>query len=304
MNEVNIDEGIQLSIVIVSFNTKGLLKDCLISLKMAAKNLQSEIFVVDNNSQDGSAQTVRRQFPWVKLIANSVNRGFSKANNQAIKRARGKYILILNPDTKVLPETLTKMTKFMEQNPQIGVATCRVELPDGALDVDCRRHFPTPWRSFCHFSNLAKIFKGSKIFDQYNYGYLSAGFEHEIDACMGAFMIIPRSLIRRVGMFDEDFFFYGEDLDWCFRFREAGYKVVYTPRTKIIHYKGAASGIKKNSQHLSRATKESKKRALVESTRAMRLFYQKHYKNKYPKPLTWLVFTAIKLIEIYRLSKV
>lgn len=293
-----------LSVVIVSYNTKELLAGCLKSVKIAAKNLEAEVFVVDNNSHDGSAQMVKKDFPWVKLMENADNLGFSKANNQAIKKARGKYVLILNPDTRVLPDTFTKMIKFMDKNPQVGVATCRVEFPNGNLDVDCRRHFPTPWRSFCHFSGLSKLFKGSKIFDQYNYGYLPNKNEHEVDACVGAFMIVPKQAIKKVGVFDEDFFFYGEDLDWCWRFKEAGYKIVYTPITKIIHYKGASSGIKESSRQLTKATKESKTKALKESIRAMRIFYKKHFENKYPFFINWLMYLAMWFLEKYRLSRV
>lgn len=293
-----------LSVVIVSYNTKELLADCLRSVSIAAKTIKTEVFVVDNNSRDGSAQMVKNNFPQVKLIANRDNRGFSKANNQAIKLARGKYVLILNPDTRVLPDTFTKMIKFMDENPDVGVATCRVEFPNGSLDVDCRRHFPTPWRSFCHFCGLSKIFRGSKIFDQYNYGYLPQDRQHEIDACVGAFMIIRKSAIKKVGMFDEEFFFYGEDLDWCWRFREKGYKIVYTPITKIIHYKGASSGIKKSSQELTKATRQSKRVVMRQSIRAMRIFYRKHFENKYPFFINWLMYSSMWILEKYRLSKV
>ncbi|MDO8487546.1 MAG: glycosyltransferase family 2 protein [Candidatus Curtissbacteria bacterium] len=293
-----------LSVVIVSYNTKELLVDCLKSVKVASGNLKAEVFVVDNNSRDSSALMVKKDFPWVKLIANADNRGFSKANNQAIKLARGKYVLILNPDTRILVDTFTKMIQFMDENPGVGVATCRVEFPNGNLDVDCRRHFPTPWRAFTHFSGLAKVFKGSRLFDQYNYGYLPDGREHEIDACVGAFMIIPKKAIQKVGMFDEDFFFYGEDLDWCWRFRENGYKIVYTPITKIIHYKGASSGIKKSSQEVTKATAESKKMVMRQSVRAMRIFYKKHFENKYPFFINWLMYSSMWLLEKYRLSRV
>lgn len=293
-----------LSVVIVSYNTKELLSDCLKSASVAAKTIKAEVFVVDNNSHDGSSQMVAKSFSWVKLISNLDNRGFSKANNQAIKLARGKYVLILNPDTRVLPGTFTKMIKFMEENPDIGVATCRVEFPNGSLDVDCRRHFPTPWRSFCHFSGLSKIFKGSKIFDQYNYGYLPDGREHEIDACVGAFMIIPKKAIQKIGLFDETFFFYGEDLDWCWRFKESGYKIVYTPITKIIHYKGASSGIKKSSQEITKATSQSRKIVMSQSVRAMRIFYKKHLEDKYPFFINWLMYSSMWVLEKYRLAKV
>ena len=292
-----------LSIIIVSFNTRQLLKDCLDSIGSATNNIKLEIFVVDNNSSDGTAAMIKKDYPKVKLLANKKNLGFSKANNQALKLAKGKYVLILNPDTKLAHDTISEMIKFMEENPKIAVSTCNVELPNGQLDRDCRRHFPTPWRAFCHFSKLEKLFPRSRLFDQYYFGYLSPATEHEIDSCVGAFMMVRQSIVKKVGLFDEDFFFYGEDLDWCWRFKDAGYKIRYTPITKIIHYKGAASGIKSASKHISKATKESKKKALVESTRAMELFYKKHYVNEYPFFITWLVIFGIKLLGQIRLWK-
>lgn len=289
------------SIVIVSFNTKELLADCLKSVLAAAKNLKVEIFVSDNNSHDGTAKMVKENFPAVNLIANKTNLGFSKANNIAIRKCRGKYLLVLNPDTRIMADTLVKMQGYMENHQDVGIATCRVELPNGELDPDCRRHFPTPWRAFSHFSGLAKIFRGSKVFDQYYFGYRSADGEHEIDACHGAFMMVKRSALAKVGLFDEDFFFYGEDLDWCWRFKEKGYKIMFAPITKIIHYKGAASGMKQISKHLTKATRESKRKALVESTRAMKLFYQKHYQDKYPFFVNWLMYLGIWILGKYRL---
>lgn len=294
----------QLSVVIVSYNTEELLKSCLESVKIALKNIEGEIFVVDNNSHDDSVKMVREIFPKVTLIANKKNLGFSKANNQALKKAKGKYFLILNPDTKVPQDNFTKIINFMDKNPKVAVSTCRVELADGSLDKDCRRHFPTPWRSLSHFFLLDKLFKGSKIFDSYYMGYVPDNIEHEIDACVGAFMFVRSSTAKKVGLFDEDFFFYGEDLDWCYRFRKAGYKIFYTPITKIIHYKGVSSGIKKSSRHLSKATIESKEKAIRESTRAMRLFYQKHFVNTYNPVVKYLVFTAVTFVEYWRLFKI
>ena len=192
----------------------------------------------------------------------------------------------------------------MDVRKDVGVATCRVEFPTGKLDRDCRRHFPTPWRAFCHFTGLSKLFPKSKLFDAYYMGYQPDNKENEVDACSGAFMFIRKSAIDKVGLFDEDFFFYGEDLDWCWRFWENGYKIVYTPITKIIHYKGVSSGIKKDTQKISKATKESKKRVLVESIRAMRLFYNKHYRQRYPSIVNWLVLSAVKLLGFIRLLKI
>jgi len=293
-----------LSIIIVSYNTKELLLECLESIQKGRKKIDTEIYVVDNNSHDGSPQQVEKKYPDVILINNNLNLGFSKANNLALKKIKSKYVLILNPDTKLMPDTLTKMIEYISNDNQIGVATCRVELPNGDLDKDCRRHFPTPWRSFCHFIKLSKVFKGSQVFDQYYMGYKSEKTAHEVDSCVGAFMLVKTSAIEKVGLFDEDFFFYGEDLDWCWRFKEAGYKIMFTPITKITHYKGAASGIKAPSMHLSKATIESKKRAVHESTRAMELFYHKHYKHVYPSFLTWIVISSVKILEYFRLVKV
>lgn len=292
-----------ISAIIVSFNVRELLSACIKSVIESAESLKIEIFVVDNNSHDGSSQEVRNNFPNVKLLSNKKNLGFSKANNQAIKKAKGKYILILNPDTVMEKDTLLKMKQFMDKNPKIGISTCRVELPDGNLDHDCRRLFPTPWKALCHFSGISKLFRGSGVFDQYYMGFADSSLEHEIDACAGAFMLVRNAAIKKVGLFDEDFFFYGEDLDWCWRFKEKGYKIVYTPITKIVHYKGVSSGIKKHSKHLSKATKESKRKALSESTRAMELFYKKHYLNKYPLFITSFVIFSIKLLQYLRIAK-
>ena len=300
----SVSHNLQISIIIVSYNTRELLTDCLKSIAVSTKEFETETFVVDNNSKDETVKTVKSKFPWVNLTANPTNVGFSRANNQALKRAKGKYILILNPDTKLLPDTLSKMYDLMENRPdETAVATCKVELPFGGLDKDCRRRFPTPWRAMTHFSGLSKLFPKSNIFAQYYMGDIPISEEHEVDACVGAFMFIRKNAIDKVGYFDEDFFFYGEDLDLCFRFKDAGYKILYTPITKIIHYKGAASGLKSHSRHLSKATVESKRNAIRESVRAMRLFYQKHYKHKYPGIITHPVLWAVKMIEIIRLAK-
>ncbi|KKQ90153.1 MAG: Glycosyl transferase family 2 [Candidatus Curtissbacteria bacterium GW2011_GWC2_38_9] len=292
-----------LSIIIVSYNTKELLVDCLKSIQKAFQFISAEVFVVDNNSSDRTVSLIKKKFPKIKLIANKQNLGFSKANNQAIREAQGKYILILNPDTRLMSDTIIKMIDFMQDNPQVAVSTCKVELPNGQLDRDCRRHFPTPWRAFCHFAGLSKIFATSQILDQYYYGYLPDDHQHEIDSCAGAFMMVRKSAIAEVGLFDEDFFFYGEDLDWCYRFKKAGFKIVYTPITKIIHYKGAASGMKSTSAHLTKATRESKKKAIAESIRAMELFYKKHFTSQYPFFITWLVILGIKILGQIRLLR-
>ena len=294
-----------LSIIIVNYNVKDLLRDCLQSLRPLIVNSEPliEVFVVDNASKDGSVEMVGQEFPQVKLIASEKNLGFAKANNLALRQAQGRLLLFLNPDTTVPAETLPEMIKLMEENPKVGVATCFIELASGGMDPDCHRGFPTPWASFCHFSGLVKIFPRSKIFGQYHQTWKDLRQTHEVDSCCGAFMLVRREAMDGVGVWDEDFFFYGEDLDWCYRFREKGWKVVFYPHVKIIHHKGASSGMKKSSQEVTTASVDSKRRARKASTDAMRLFYNKHYRQKYPAPITWLVLGGIKLMEKIRLRR-
>jgi len=296
--------SLDLSIIIVNYNTRALLEKCLTSVGSSKGLSGYEIFVVDNASTDGSSLMVGKRFLKVAIIKNSENLGFSKANNLAIKKTRGRYILLLNPDTYVKENTLSEMISFMEANPEAGVATCRVELPSGQLDLDCRRSFPTPWVSFTHFSHLSRIFPKSKFFGRYQMTYKNEDEVAEVDSCVGAFMMIRREAQREVGLLDESFFFYGEDLDWCFRFKEKGWKVLYNPKVKIIHYKGASSGMKKTSKDVTSATREAKRKALIASTEAMEIFYRKHYIKKYPKIVSFLVFGTIWCLRSLRLARI
>ena len=295
-----------LSVIIVNYNVKELLRQCLRSLQSTISNQQLaiEIFVVDNASKDGSVAMVRREFPEVKVTASKENLGFAKANNLAIRESSGRYLLFLNPDTTVPKETLPTIIRFMDDNLEVGVATCFIELASGGMDTDCHRGFPTPWASFCFFARLEKLFPRSKLFGQYHQTWKNLAETHEVDACCGAFMMVRRKAMEEVGIWDEDFFFYGEDLDWCYRFKEHGWKVTFYPHCKIIHHKGASSGMKKTSREITTATRESKRRARKASTDAMRIFYEKHYLQKYPMLVNWLVFLAIKMMEKIRLSRV
>lgn len=260
-----------------------------------------EIFVVDNASIDGSVEMVKKEFPQVNLIASDKNLGFAKANNLALKQAQGDYILFLNPDTIVLPETLPAMLKFMDENKDVGIVTCKVQLANGELDWDCHRGFPTPWASLTRFLGIYKLFPKSKIFNQYYLSYLPMAQIHEIDSCAGAFLLTRREVLNEIGFWDEDYFFYGEDIDLCFRAKKAGWKVVYNPNAKIIHYKGASSGIKKTTQKVTKATSESRQKALRASVDAMRVFYDKNLKGQYPAIVDILVYAGIWVLRQKRL---
>lgn len=284
-----------LSIVIVSFNTKDFLKNCIQSIYDTAKDFSFEVVVVDNDSKDGSVELIEKEFKDVILIKNKENLGFSKANNIGIKKTTGNYVLFLNSDTVVHENTLKEMIKFMETHEKVGAATCRVLLSNGKLDDASHRGFPTPWNAISHFSGLSKILGQTKLFGGYNLGYLSLEKEHEIDALAGAFMFVRRKAGEEVNWWDEDYFFYGEDLDFCYMLKQKEWKIFYVPSVSILHFKGVSGGIKKISEDVSTADEKTKIKASSERFRAMRLFYKKHYLDKYPVFVTKLVFAGISL---------
>lgn len=295
---------LDLSVIILNYNTKELLKDCLNSIKKAKKNNYSwEIIVVDNASTDGSAEMVKKEFPEMKLIVNEKNLGFAAGNNVGVKKSSGKYVLFLNPDTIVQPETFSMMIDFMKRYSKTGAATCRVELPSGKLDYACHRGFPTPWNALTYFSGLAKIFPKVKCLAGYTLSHLPLEKTHQIDSACGAFLMVRRKAGKEINWWDEDYFWYGEDLDFCYRLKQKNWPIFFVPKTKIIHYKGAASGIQKHSQEVATATKQTKKRATKASTEVMRVFFKKHYQEKYPQPIYWLVMRGIDLLEKFRLLK-
>jgi GT2 family glycosyltransferase len=253
----------RLSVVIVNYNVRDLLENCLHSVEKAMAGMEGEVFVVDNNSDDGSADMVRERFPAVRLIASTRNEGFARANNLALAEAQGEYLLLLNPDTLVQEDTFSVMLGFFDDNRDVGMAGCRIITPDGSLEPACRRSFPSPWVSFTKLTGLSTVFPRSSLFARYNLTYLSEDETYEVDAISGSFMMLRREVYERIGGLDEDYFMYGEDLDWCYRVQRAGWKICYVHTTKIIHYGG-----------------ESTKRSSIDATavfyRAMELFARKN----------------------------
>lgn len=236
-----------LSIIIVNYNTCQLTKECLRSVFRSKTRFSYEVIVVDNASIDASVREIKVDFPQVKIIENNSNLGFSKANNLGIDRAEGEYVLLLNSDTVIEADTIETMLQFMISNPQLGAAGCKILLPDGSLDKACKRSFPTPINSTYYALGLAKLFPGNPKFNAYQLGHLSEDDEHFIDCLVGAFMIVRGETIKQVGKLDEDFFMYGEDIDWCYRIKSAGWEIAYNPSATITHYKGASS-IKKTCE--------------------------------------------------------
>lgn len=290
---------VDLSIIIVNYNTKEFLKRCLNSILSSIDGkISYEIIVVDNNSSDQSTEMVKKEFPQIKLIANKDNAGFSKANNQGIKISeKNRYVLFLNPDTIMQNQTIEQMLKFMDSNKIAGAATCKLIMLNGEIDDASRRGFPTPWNAFCHFSGLAGLFTKSKLFSGYNLGWMNLSETHEIDALAGAFMLVRRIAGEQVGWWDEDYFFYGEDIDFCYMLKQKGWKIYYVPTVFATHYKGVSGGIKSVSQELTTASEQTKKRATRWRFNAMRIFYNKHYKQKYPWIVNQLVNAGISIKE-------
>lgn len=266
--------------MILNYNTRELTKRAIQSVYESRTSFSLEIILIDNHSTDGSVDCLREAFPDIHLIENKENVGFSRANNQGIRVARGRYVLLLNSDTILEEDTLETMLTFMEAHPDVGVSGCKIVLPDGTLDKACKRGFPTPSASFYYAFGIAKLFPDNPRFNQYQLGYLDEDEEYEVDCLVGAFMLLRREVLDEVGLLDETFFMYGEDIDWCYRIKQAGWRVYYYPRTRITHYKGASS-------------RRKPFKIVYEFHRAMYLFHHKHYRKKYNFLINALVYSGI-----------
>jgi GT2 family glycosyltransferase len=257
-----------ISIVIVNYNVKAFLEQCLIAVKRACAELSVEIFVVDNASVDGSQAMVKKKFPYVYLIENSANVGFSSANNQALKLAGGRYVLILNPDTLIQEDTLVVLKKYLDEHQDVGAVGCKLLNPDGSFQIASRRSFPTPWVAFCRIVGLSRLFPKSRLFGKYNVTFLDPDTEAEVDVLSGSLMMLRKSVLDKVGYFDEEYFMYGEDIDLSYRIKKSGWKVVFTPATKAIHYKGESS-------------KKSEFSTIANFYSTMLIFIGKHFEGRY-----------------------
>lgn len=295
-----------LSIIILNYNTKDITLDAIMSVeKNYPKEVSSgdyEIIVTDNASTDGSVQAFKAHKKTSKIktyhiIDNGGNIGFSAGNNKGVPYAKGKYVLFLNPDTIVYPQTLTYLVDFMENHPNAGAASCKLVNKDGAIDFNCHRGFPTPWNSFCYFSGLERIFPKSRLFSGYTQGWKGFKGTHEVDAIEGAFMLMPRTVGEKVGWWDEDYFFYGEDLQFCYDIRKLGLAIYYVGEVKIMHIGGAASGIKKKTQNLTTANIETKRMLQNARFDAMKIFYKKNYRKTYPQWLQSIVLAGVELLR-------
>ena len=272
----------KLSIVIVNYNVKYFLEQCLHSVQKATLGLESEVFVVDNNSVDGSLKMVKDKFPDVHLIENKDNKGFSKANNQAIRKSKGEYILLLNPDTIVEDDTLIKVIKFMDEHSDAGGLGVKMIDGKGKFLPESKRGLPSPSVSFFKIFGFSTLFPKSRIFSKYHLGYLDKDKINQIDILAGAFMLLRKKVLDEIGLLDEAFFKYGEDIDLSYRITQAGYKNYYYPETRIIHYKGES-------------TKKSSINYVFMFYNAMIIFAKKHFSKKNARSFSLMINFAIYL---------
>ena len=291
--------NIDLSIIIVNYNTFKLTKETIDSCLAEPTNYTYEIFLVDNKSTDDSLEKLQDYFKnetdrgILRIIPNSSNEGFAKANNIAINQANGDFILLLNSDTLIKQSTIDKCMDYISKgtHADVGALGCKVSLADGSLDKACKRSFPNPVNSFYKLFNIKTNSKN----DNYNLDGLDDDGVYEIDCLTGAFMLVRKAAIDDVGLLDETFFMYGEDIDWCYRIKQAGWKIVYFGQAEIIHYKGASSEDAK--------TKKRNPKLIYEFYMAMYIFYKKHYTKKYNILLNIAVYFGIGVLLIFNLVR-
>ncbi|NMC36058.1 glycosyltransferase family 2 protein [Candidatus Beckwithbacteria bacterium] len=278
---------IDISIIILNYNTKDITLKCLESVCQSDFDSYSwEIVLVDNASSDDSAKafkTFKQDHKQIKvtIIENTRNTGFAAGNNKGIRKASGTYILLLNSDVILEKDTIKKQLNFLEKNQDFAAATCKLILQSGKLDPACHRGFPTPWASLTYFAKLEKLFPTTKLFGGYHQGWKDMTKAHQVDVISGAFFLIRKQVLDQVGLFDEGYFMYAEDIDLCLRLKKQGFNIAFNPVSQALHLKGESG----------RKDKQSKSHYYFWET--MQLFYKKHYAKTYPKPLMWLIFAVI-----------
>ncbi|OGC38836.1 hypothetical protein A3K42_01185 [candidate division WWE3 bacterium RBG_13_37_7] len=294
----------KISFIIVNYKTPVLLERCVENLLNIWPN--KEIIVVDNDSQDDSVSLVKKRFGRNKEITliEEPNNGISAGYNKGLEKATGDYYCYLGTDAFPSREAVEKLISYMEadENKDIGIVTPMLVLSDGSMDWDAHRGFSTPWSSFTHFAGLNLLFPKSKIFNQYFQGYKDFTKPHEIDVCISHFMLMRKEVIEKIGKWDEKFWVYGEDLDICYRTKKAGFKIMYLPDIKVLHFKGATVGRKysKEVEGAANISQSIKNRLTKGTVIAMELFYKKHLAKKYPFFINWLVFLGIFLMKFVR----
>lgn len=294
----------ELAVIIVNYNTRQLLDDCLTSVyKAEAPKGGLQVVVVDNDSRDDSVDMVKKKFPQVTLVVSKENLGFAKGNNVGVDKTNSDYLLFLNSDTVIEKDSLVKPLKYLKRHQEAGAITVKLFLADGSIDYDNQRGYPDPWTSFCHFTGISKLFPNSTFLNNYHLGRKDLDKIHQVPMTAGSFMMMPTKIFQEVGRWCEDYFFYGEDLDLCHQINEAGYKIIYYPKTTTLHLRGASSGLRKETRKIAKPPKETRIKVAKSSISAMKLFYKKFYTDRYPKIVTWIILAGITIMGKFRVLK-
>lgn len=294
----------ELAIIIINYNTSQLLDDCLASIYKADHPKGGlQVVVVDNGSVDDSMDMVAKKYPAVISIKNSENLGFAKANNIGFDATDARFVLFLNSDTVIKRYSLVKPLKFLKTHPKVGAITIKLLLKDGTIDYDNHRGFPTPWASISKFLGLAKLFPRSTFFNSYHLGFQKLDKIHQIPVAAGSYMMMPTKLFKDIGGWDETYFFYGEDIDLCYRINEAGYHIIYYPKVTTLHLRGASSGLRKENAKTAVSNKANRIKVAKSSTDAWSIFYKKFYSKRYPFFVTALVLAGIAIKGKLRVLK-
>jgi GT2 family glycosyltransferase len=292
----------KVSVLIANTNSCSVLRECLKNLdELVHKKKQNlEVIVTDNNSNDGSSEMVKKEFPWVKL-QSTPNYGLANCCVLGADAATGDYLLFLGEDGFPKEKAIPGLIKYMDEHPEVGLATARLVLRDGSPDMDVHRRFPTPWSSFARLFMLSKIFPKSKLFNSYFMIDQDHSKEHEIEMCITHFMFIPRHIYDEVEGFDhKNYFVFGEDADICYKIKRSGYKLMYLPQFEAGHYKGISFGIRKETQDISVKSLAWKNFIHLNRSRAMRVFVKKFYRDKYPTPMIWFMILGSYVLQIQR----
>lgn len=282
---------LDVSIIITAFNSSQYLDACIASIFKSIKHHSFEVIVVDDASIDNSAEHVADQYKDIRYIRNRINMGYVKSNNIGIMEAQGRYVMSLNNDTVVKEGSIDAMVDFLEAHPEAGAVGPKLTNCDGTLQLQCRRGFPTPLNALYYYLGLSQLFPKSKRFGGYLLHYIDGNNTAEVDCLCGAAMMVRREVIDRVGLMDQSYFMYGDDIDWCYRIKQAGYKVYYLPDAEVTHYGGRGG------------SKERSYRNIVEFHRSMAIFHKKHYSAQYFFMLNWLVYAGIWILCMTSLAR-
>lgn len=278
-----------LSILVINWNTRDLLEECLKSIYLNVRKVSFEILVVDNGSSDGSREMIKEEFSQVRLIENKNNLGFARANNQALKRSKGKYELLLNPDTLVRESALEAMVSFMEANARVGICGCRLLNEDGSVQPSCGK-FPDLFTIFLHMTKLNYLYPNNRFSRRFMGASLEGNEAGGVDWVTGACLLVRRQAVEEIGLLDEGFFMYCEDMDWCRRMKDAGWKVYYLPQAEVVHYR-------------SRSYEEGSLRVFLEGYRSWFIYLRKHFPRAKIGTLKLLVLAVELVKSVFRPGK-